>query len=96
MYVIIVVDNGYASGHDEFGLICDSIEQAEEYADEFLYDWAEQYEYFARQGLDEDDDEDLAIQEYYENCYSCVKESSQEEIEAEGFDILDDIRVNKD
>jgi len=83
-YVIVTRYNGYCG--------CDSTEyyifpegmadgEIDEYIEEGMYDYAEDYEYVARGGWDEDWESEDDREEYYNNCGFDWREADDEERE---------------
>ena len=83
-YIIATRNNGYCG--------CDETEcyifpegttdkEIDKYIEEGMYDYAENYEYVAQGGWDEDWENEDEAQEYYDNCYFDWHDASENEIE---------------
>lgn len=92
-YIVVIRSNGYCG--------CDSTEcyifpegttdkEIEEYIEEGMYDYAEDYEYVARGGWDEDWESEDDAEAYYTECdfeWHDAEEDEIEEYEGEWFSI---------
>lgn len=83
-YIIATRSNGYCG--------CDSTEcyifpegttneEIDKYIDEGMYDYAEDYEYIARGGWDEDWEDEDEAEAYYNECYFDWHDATEDEIE---------------
>lgn len=84
MYVRIEYDNGYCGCNESEVMKVDTLEEAEEYAQEGIYDYGQTYEHCA-EGYDSDEGwlDEEEEEYYYENLSFTVTEITKEEFENE-------------
>ena len=82
MFVRINYSNGYCGCDISEVLEVENIEEAEAYAAEGIYDYAESYTYVAT-GWDEDFESEEEEEDYYENCTFDIEEITEEEYQEE-------------
>ena len=82
MFVRINYSNGYCGCDGSEVLEVENIEEAEAYAAEGIYDYAEPYTYVAT-GWDEDFESEEEEEAYYENCIFDIEEITEEEYQEE-------------
>ena len=85
MYCKVTVNTPYCGTEQEEYIECETIQEAESFAEELCRNNAEGYEYLVS-GWDNENFEDLteeeqaeALEEYYADCDWCVDEISEEE-----------------
>lgn len=81
MFVRIKYSNGYCGCDESEVLEVENIEEAEAYAAEAIYDYAESYSYIS--GWDEDFESEEDEEAYYENCNFDITEITEEEYQEE-------------
>lgn len=82
MFVRINYSNGYCGCDGSEVLEVENIEEAEAYAAEGIYDYAEPYTYVATgwgEGFESEEEEEA----YYENCTFDIEEITEEEYQEE-------------
>ena len=82
MFVRINYSNGYCGCDESEVLEVENIEEAEAYAAEGIYDYAELYTYVAT-GWNEDFESEEEEEAYYENCTFDIEEITEEEYQEE-------------
>ena len=82
MFVRIIYSNGYCGCNESKVLEVEDIEEAENYAAESIYDYADSYAYVStgwNTGFESEEEEEG----YYENCTYNIEEITEEEYQEE-------------